>query len=140
MKREILFRGKQIDNGEWTEGNFVKDGKPDEREFYIQTIPTFEENFGTLFEIESNSIGQFTGKCDKNGKKIFEGDIIWDYAEEEYLVILWCQKLGRFVRSETVDVNKGLWYSFNDIFEEEGCEVKGNIHDNPELLEGNCGN
>lgn len=135
MEREILFRGKEIDSKKWHFG--LLSYFDDDNSYYIN-FKDGNDYVGTI--VDSNTVGQFTGKCDKNGKKIFEGDIVWDFAEEEYLVILWCQKLGRYVRSETVDVNKGLWYSFNDIFEEEGCEVKGNIHDNPELLEGNSGN
>ncbi len=137
MERETLFRCYVKSEKKMYEVHAIyfseqsKNGK--------DLIVCDEEGIGEWRAFEDVELMEFTGKCDKNGKKIFEGDIVWDFAEEEYLVILWCQKLGRYVRSETIDVNKGLWYSFNDIFEEEGCEVKGNIYDNPELLEVNSG-
>lgn len=141
--REILFRGKRIDNGEWVEGSFLLDGEAhrplgkDHLPFSNSYIvpETDLENIDTVFSDGSyylrtegyhvipETVGQFTGLTDKNGKKIFEGDIIeWDELE-------WGDK-----HRELVEWDYNLFAIRKDDWG-EWCEVIGNIHDNPELLE-----
>ena len=78
--REILFRGKRIDNGEWVEGFLVKHPSAacigDYSPWYISVPPKDPDDNGGLYNISVESIGQFTGLTDKNDKKIFEDDII----------------------------------------------------------------
>ena len=69
--REILFRGKRIDNGEWTQGAYFP-----KNDNYPATIYT-DDGLGA--SVDPATVGQYTGLTDKNGKKIFEGDIVVEY-------------------------------------------------------------
>jgi uncharacterized phage protein (TIGR01671 family) len=142
--REILFRGKNVDNGAWVYGSFI----PDMLEvFCITDIDGFIKPFSlnkeelTEVRVERSTVGQFTGLTDKNGTRIFEGDIVKGKSEyfgngslNQKAVVLYDR--GQFLLSfgETLEECKQL----ND-FEVVGVwsgdvEVIGNIHDNPELL------
>lgn len=117
--REIIFRGKRLNDGEWVEGNLFIPDKPD--------TPT-QICIGTnvvriCYDVNPLTIGQYTGLTDKNGKKIFEGDIV-----------LWCGIKGTVVwKGHKFYVKSNLIWDFSD---DEYIEVIGNIHDNPELLKG----
>ena len=126
--REIIFRGKRIDNGEWAYGSLVYG--PEDNE--IGTIVIFEEEdevgfiFGEDIEVDLNTVGQYTGLLDKNNKKIFEGDILkldnsLDTNVRKFEVKF---AYGQFY----IGINKPVAYV------RDGCEVIGNINDNPELL------
>ena len=134
--REILFRGKRVDNGEWIQGDlvqFLPHG--------IVRIVTQEPPYKDA-EVDSDTVGQFTGLTDRNGKKIFEGDIIHlEYSQVffggeyfgEYTAEV-SYKEGCFI---TDGINNG-----DEIetplsgFDNDELEIIGNIHDNPELLGG----
>lgn len=125
--RDIIFRGKRISDGEWVEGYLGVDvgGAP-----VIEYCGT-DEYVGDYVEeqfVNPESIGEFTGLTDKNGVKIFEGDICWFYGGDYYSGI-WEQNAIVAITDMTDD--EQTHYLKNA----EYYEVIGNIYDNPELLE-----
>lgn len=131
--REILFRGKRLDNGEWVEGNlFVSDTDGGTYILEGSRIVTIE------WEVDPSTVCQYTGLTDKNGKRIFEGDIV-QYHERQFdgkdvpvrdAVIY--EEGGFSVRAYFL--NNWLWNSINGNTQLRDVEIIGNIHDKPELL------
>lgn len=136
MNREILFRGKRVDNGKWVEGELLHDMK--NRPWIYWTTPKeLTVFFSKNAIVNPETIGQYTGKTDKNGNKIFEGSII-KYTNNQKGVYEIGKKMKGFV---CFDENIGCYISKNnfqkhaDFWFASDIEVIGNIHDNPELLE-----
>ena len=137
MSREILYRAKTIKDNEWVQGAYchyddIKDDGKDDCDYII------EKHNGEYFpfrEIIPETVGQFTGLTDKNGKKIFEGDIVKGYFgygddENDIAYIEYQEDSMGFVLVEILKEDYGK------LFEIMGeVEVIGNIHDNPELME-----
>ena len=140
--REILFRGKRVDNGEWVEGNlFIPDKADTPTQICIGT-----NVIRITYDIIPETVGQYTGLTDKNGKRIFEGDV-FHLDDEVVAVVIFqdgCFRLeeyglrGAFTESgfdecgggwDVIDCSPIDWYTIKDM------EIIGNIHDNPELLE-----
>lgn len=149
MNREILFRGKRVSNGNWIEGYFVLLAINEGLKYAIHT-GTDEGRF-ILFEVIPDTVGQFTGLCDKNGKKIFEGDILKatyteqrqyqgvSYQDEHSCVeeVIYNEKSACFmlkIMCEDVPLYRPL-HNFGSLANIKELEVIGNIYDNPELLE-----
>ena len=136
--REILFRGKRIDNGKWRIGFYCQVADESDggaRVKHVIVVPTFKTQTGFLvYEVIPSTVGQYTGLTDKNGKKIFEGDIL---KEDDVLHNGETQIKGRI---GTCSFEKGCWVIlFKDTWgflqtNIKACSVIGNIHDNPELL------
>ena len=115
--REILFRGKRLDNGEWVEGNlFVSD--TDGRTYILAGSRTITIEW----EVDPSTVGQYTGLKDKNGRRIFDGDILTLRGGRPRVV--------RFEDGTFILEYSSIQMRFANKF-----EVIGNVHDNPELLE-----
>lgn len=129
--REILFRGKRIDNAEWAEGYLCHDSE--QHESYIAEF--FEDKSAYIRQVIPETVGQYTGLTDKNGKKIFEGDVVKVLQGKDKGVAYVGFENGTFMlypRTGNI-YERTLWaYWYNDW----DVEIIGNIHDNPQLLGG----
>ena len=144
MTKEILFIGKRVDNGEWVVGDLIH------RQIWkrsLTIIRVSDDGFDHYeeYEVIPETVGQFTGLTDKNGNKIFEGDIIsataLDTGGEQRAVVCF----GNFIDGNNDDEYIGFFIEFDSIkttitqLSMEECknriEVIGNIYDNKELLE-----
>lgn len=139
MEREIIFRGKRIDESEWAEGSLLSiNGNC---YIYKGSYGDLEDiDFGYGFQIVSNeTVGQYTGTKDKNGKRIFEDDVlncVSDDCEYDYKT-----KVYPCGNTLCVDIvgQEGDYTSIDfayDYWDNENCNVEiiGNIYDNPGLL------
>ena len=156
--REIIFRGKRLDNGEWAEGYLYEhepalvgiaseNDEPEPSKWFIERTGFADWNMPRpigFVEVDPSTVGQYTGLKDNNGKRIFEGDILHiartadglggyyqpplDYPVN--VVVKWdlCAWMW-----ETLCEDK-RFISFPDAWCHYECEVIGNAHDNPELL------
>ena len=132
--REILFRGKRKDNGEWVEGAFCPkscDGLFDPMIDRPSIIKLDEPNDGFWFDVDPDTVGQYAGRPDKNGRKLFEHDIV-RFDGGTFVVEFSASRIGFYFcgihgRGCVPGFAMAHW---------EHIEVIGNIHDNPELLKG----
>lgn len=145
--REILFKAKRIDNGEWVIGSLVLSDDADE-EYKAIIIPSVNSNmftresynedlgFENWYKVDQSTICQCTGLKDKNGKLIWENDVVvfWDtYSTENGYAEMDC--IGKVVwDDETISfqVTNRLSAESYEVLDE--CSVIGNIFDNPELM------
>ena len=125
--REILFRGKRTDNRQWVYGLLGRYNA----DFECANII---DEFELLVPVKTESVGQYTGLTDKNGKKIFEGDIVNDEQSGYNYFIKWFPEYACF---SLANKNGNMEFGCDEfeIFLND-LIVIGNIHDNPELLKG----
>jgi uncharacterized phage protein (TIGR01671 family) len=156
--RQIIFRGKRIDNGEWIKGHYVKIVHSNCEKHYIFI-------FGVKHEVDPSTVGQGTGLPDKNGKQIFENDIIkhyrWSrpYSEtkrkgEVISLVFWmegsggshdCEHNNKILAKDPSSFNSNPKFTTTVLKDEKGyrhwgwssfagSEIIGNKIDNPEML------
>lgn len=134
--REMLFRGKRIDDGKWVYGFYchyddIEDNGKDDCDYIVKK---HNGEYFPFVKVIPETVGQYTGLTDKNGKKIFEGDIVKFY--EHYSTywdigyILYKNEKAKFLYYTPNSSMVGYSIDNTCIF-----EVIGNIYDNPELLE-----
>lgn len=154
--REILFRGKRLDNGEWIEGHLLTVTLLEETAYLIFAdsfkIVCGEVKASLHALVDPDTIGQYTGLTDKNGKRIFEGDLLdgfqYPFFREEshvhnyFAEVVWFDDspaFGLVTHKHPLSAVRGISAGnaeYMEEFDPNDWEVIGNIHDNPELLEG----
>lgn len=142
--REILYRGKRVDNGKWVYGNivFTRSGRAFLLEGSFFSGESYEGDFkrGEIYgtEVIPETVGQYTALKDKNGKRIFEGDIVrrFNIKGKEIMryTVEWHDDCCMFVLSYCGD-DMGYDTDFTVFYGAE-LEVIGNVFDNSELLKG----
>lgn len=129
MNREIKFRGKCTDNGEWVAGSLLQD------DYGNCMIVGFIDHHEQWYSVSPETVGQFTGLRDRNGEDIYEGDILHIGRSKKSKPVAYSNEYAAF----------GIQYPDRDFFlfahdlqdiSETCYEVIGNIHDNPELMKG----
>ena len=126
--REILFRGKKESTGDWVFGDL--------RHYRSGKVGIHSDVLRYTLLVDPETVGQYTGLKDKNGVKIFEGDIL-RCNKDKCVGVVCFGKYNDFDYGFCIEWKYGKGYYREDIvywLEEENAEVIGNIHDNPELL------
>lgn len=141
MTHDILFRGKRADDGKWIESSSIKQISSDE---------IFLLGGRCWIKIVPSTVGQFAGLTGKNGRKIFEGDILdlsyymikyvgvvkfGEYKDFDMTDDYTCGHVGFYIEIEE-RYHKRYYVRRDILFFVSECKVLGNIHDNPELLKG----
>ena len=128
MKREILFRGKRVCDGHFVNGSLVEvNGECDSNESVPHIVISYGPDTFDWFEVDPETVGQYTGIDDREGEKIFEGDIFKIGAENNIYTVRF--DYGCFLAYED-DVQVGILAELSTMF----IKKIGNIYDNPELL------
>lgn len=153
MNREILFRGRSIRNVRWVEGGYCKKDETTyctEEDYRRNPVPTHHyivyehmtdwglPNELSLVEVDPSTICQYTGLADKNGKKIFEGDILKTTIPDDFelcefnSIVLWNEDRSGFYAKEQGSI---------DLFALGECDLEnsvviGNIFNNSDMVKG----
>ena len=132
MSRQLKFRGKRVDNGEWVYGDLIQ-YESGEVSIFSKKLSKYGYEATEMYKrdrIIPETVGQYTGLTDKNGKEICEGDIVRDYDEGFLYKVMFCEHYAQFMFYDYLNDD---YYDNQDIAEHE---IIGNKHENPELLDG----
>ena len=135
MKRELLFRGKSIGTDEWLYGHLFNYGltAPTNVPCISVCVPTSWEEAYNLYAVHPDTIGQYTGLKDKNGKEIDEGDIV-TIGYTLKAVVIWFN--GSFRFKDELSCKATYLDDIGTVIRDYDVCIIGNIHDNPELMKG----
>ena len=121
MRKEIKFRGQENENKKWVYGFYQE---------YPKGYVHIQNEYNDWFPILPDTVGQYIGVDDKNGKEIYEDDIVLIDGEDEYFVVERDSDTARFVmNSETLTVDFDNYWGYQ-------VEVIGNVRENADLLKG----
>lgn len=132
--REILFKAKRKDNGEWVEGYYRRIPCMGMLEHYI--MPRNPKNRMEQYAIDPDTLCQYTGLTDKNGRKIWENDIVQAWSEGSNAIGKVIRRVDGLYIMYPAYQKKEFWGLYPNKNGKTTVEVIGNIFDNPELLEG----
>ena len=155
--REILFRGKRLDNGDWVEGYLYEHepplvgivsekDEPEASKWFIARTGFADWNMPRpveLVEVDPSTVGQYTSLKDKNGKRIFEGDVLKRYYDDLYADDAVIEHVVWFNNGWCANDVTNMTYEADSIFKDNVipyAEIIGNIHDNPEFLKEGADN
>lgn len=141
MERQIKFRGKRFDDGEWVVGDllhiaggcliyFGSDTDATDPDIENSSPVAVELLNDEVAVVDPDSVGRFTGLCDKNKKEIYEGDVILQQGYSGKKPMLVRFEHGAFITGE----HSGSSTATRPMLIQKRCEVLGNIYDNPELI------
>lgn len=121
MRKEIKFRGQENENKKWVYGFYQE---------YPKGYVHIQNEYNDWFPILPDTVGQYIGVDDKNGKEIYEGDIVRVIEDfEEIYVVEWDEDIARYVLTQ----NGATMCDFGDIYGDD-MEVIGNVYENADLL------
>lgn len=132
--KEILFKGKRVDNRQWVEGGIIPLDPDCLYMFIIELYPRAStlsvQNLinNCLYRVDPTTVCQYTGKSDKNAEKIWEHDVVLISREDGLFVVQWDNDTARYIIA-----GDGIIFDF-DNYDSKDIEVVGNTIDNPELL------
>lgn len=139
--REIKFRGKRFETEDWVYGDLIRHYENQRRFIACDQLAYTYSECGidrlvteSFYEVSPETVGQYTGLKDKNGREIYEGDIVIDRYANTYTPIF---RNGIYMAYNTEQMDSPLAEpstQFNVVWR-DGCEVIGNIYENPELVE-----
>ena len=133
MDREILFRGKRLNNGEWVCGSLIQMDSEGSQSFifpfykYASSLTCDQIVSMFMVAVDPATVGQFTGLCDDKERKVFEGDIVDVRGRFKSEVRYVCRNTGFLIKD-----NYGNCEWLYDVLASMHCEVIGNMHDTPD--------